>query len=561
MKRAGTNFKALCPFHNEKTASFVVSPQKQIYHCFGCGKGGNALHFVMEYEKLTFYEALKMLAERVGLQLPMTEKTDTSTPAFLYKINEFACQVYHNQLLKNSRIEQYLKSRGLGDDDIKLFKLGFAPNSWDFMLNTLRGKNMQLSFIEKSGLISAKTGGGYRDLLRNRIIIPIEDVKSRVVGFGARRISDEDKEVPKYINSPETDIYHKRRILFGLNHAKDTMVKEDRVALVEGYFDVIIPFCKGFKTIVAPLGTSLTSEQVRLLKRYTQNIILLFDRDEAGIQATMRALEVSFSEDVYPRIVVLPQGEDPASYVLKEGIKKFVKQIDDSQAALDFILQYLTETCGTTPEGKRKIFSRFFSMCSRINNLIVLDEYMRKASLELGIKEEIVRAEFNRFSDGNRQIRGVFRKEKEHKKVLSPEKILLKILIDNPNLIAVAKKHIDLSDFMDEEVREIFDFLYNASNKDLISEKPHLLFVEKPELSTIISELEFIEIDNDEMELEECIRRISIYSKERLCRMLQENIVAAEKKGQPEKQMKLLDKYNKLKRVIEHEKKEVAKRH
>jgi len=324
LKKAGRNFKANCPFHNEKTPSFIVSPEKQIYHCFGCQEGGNALSFLIKYEHLGFKEAIETLAQRVGVKINFEEKGDEkeSYLSELYRINEIAGDFYQKHLLKNSNANliKYLESRSLGKEVINKFKIGLAPNQWDALINYLRAKSINLGLMEKTGLIIPKENGGFYDRFRNRLIIPIFDIKNRIIAFGARSL---DESVPKYINSPETQIYIKGKSLFGLNIAKEAIREKSQCVIVEGYFDVITPMKEGFLNIVSSSGTALTIDQIRLLKRFTKNIVVVYDADAAGQLATLRSLDLFLEEEINVNVVDLPKGHDPDLYVRKFGIKKF----------------------------------------------------------------------------------------------------------------------------------------------------------------------------------------------------------------------------------------------
>ena len=315
LKRAGRNFKALCPFHHEKTPSFMVSPDKQIYHCFACGVGGNAFNFLMQYERLEFPEAVEALARKAGVNLPKDQKQDQRAVSLitqLYKINELAADFYAHNLISSqgSSARSYFLKRGLKDETIKTFNLGFAHDRWDLLINYLRAKGISLSLLEKAGLVLAKEGGGYYDRFRNRLIFPILDIKSRVLGFGARVLGD---ALPKYMNSPETPIYIKGKNVYGLNFAHEAIREEDAVVVVEGYLDFIIPYQAGVHNIVASLGTAFTPDQAKLLKRYTHNVVMVYDADKAGELASLRSLDIFIDEDMNVKVASLPLGSDPLS--------------------------------------------------------------------------------------------------------------------------------------------------------------------------------------------------------------------------------------------------------
>ncbi len=296
LKQAGRNFKAPCPFHHEKTPSFVVNPDKQIFHCFGCGVGGNVVSFVMKQERMEFPEALRFLADKTGVEIPETEARNNPLAELrqqILKVNDVAAKFYHNNLLSDKSelaksAREYLKNRGLGFDHASKFQLGLALDAWDGLLKVLREQNFSAGFLEKAGLLIAKNqGSGHYDRFRQRVIFPIFNARSEVVAFGARSM---DKDNPaKYINSPETALYTKGQYLYGLNWAKDMIGRLDAVVVVEGYMDFITPFSAGVENVVASLGTALTVEQIRLIRRYTRNVVMLFDADPAGQAAMIRS--------------------------------------------------------------------------------------------------------------------------------------------------------------------------------------------------------------------------------------------------------------------------------
>ncbi|UCD15320.1 MAG: DNA primase, partial [Candidatus Omnitrophota bacterium] len=291
LKRAGRNFKALCPFHGEKTPSFMISPQKQIFHCFGCGQGGTVIQFIMQYEKASFVEAIEILARRLGLEIPYQRGEKQKLKTILYDAVEQAAQVFNKNLLSRTAapVMSYLNKRGISKEVIEQFRIGYAAGR-NALADNLRKKGFSLEVLEKSSLVIARESG-FRDLFADRIMFPVCDSRARVVGFGAR-LWRQSSSAPKYINSLENPLYSKRQHLFGLNFAKDHILKEDCVIVVEGYLDMIIPFMAGIKNIVASLGTALTSEQIRLIRRYTTNIVLVFDSDKAGQAASLRALDL-----------------------------------------------------------------------------------------------------------------------------------------------------------------------------------------------------------------------------------------------------------------------------
>lgn len=341
LRKRGRNFIGLCPFHNEKTPSFTVSPDKQIYHCFGCHAGGNVYRFLMEYKNISFVESVQELAENLGIKLEenaapnMEEKSEFEE---LYEINVIAAKFFSDNLLKNPKGEiarNYFKNRKIKEQSNKTFGLGFALPEWDMLLNHLKEKKVNLSQAKDIGLIDARDNGNYYDKYRGRTMFPIFSPNGRVIGFGGRVMNPEEKTA-KYINSPESKIYSKRKTLYGLYHSKEEIRRLDKAVLVEGYMDVISLFQNGVKNVVASSGTALTEEQVLLLSRFTKNIVVNFDSDIAGQKAATRSIEVLLKNGFDVKLITLPNGEDPDSYINNFGLEEFNKQVLDAKEFLEF---------------------------------------------------------------------------------------------------------------------------------------------------------------------------------------------------------------------------------
>ncbi len=339
LKPSGRNFKACCPFHHEKTPSFVVSPDKQIYHCFGCNSGGNVFNFLKEYEKVDFIDAVKMLAEKTGVKLPESRShgdQDDSLVSVLYSVNDIAANYYSNLLEKlDSSLEpkRYIAKRGLDGAIIKKFRVGYADSSWKALLDYLLGRGIKQDIILKAGLVIKGKDNSYYDIFRNRVIFPIFDARDKVIGFGARVM---DETLPKYINSPETAVYKKGQHLYGLNFAKAHIKERNFAIITEGYLDVITCHQYGVNNTIASLGTALTTEQIRLLKRYTHNIVMLYDADQAGEMASLRGLDLFLEEDMNVKIATLEKGHDPDSFLGKFGKEKLDEIIKKSKSLFTY---------------------------------------------------------------------------------------------------------------------------------------------------------------------------------------------------------------------------------
>jgi len=538
LKRAGRNFKANCPFHHEKTASFMVSPDKQIYHCFGCGESGNAFKFLMRYERLEFPEAVEVLAKKSGVILPEREKNDPKTTGLftqLYKINELAAQFYMNVLDSQAgeSAKNYLATRGINQDVIQEFKLGFAPDKWDSLINHLRPKGISISLLEKSGLILSKDNGGFYDRFRNRIIFPIFDIKSRILGFGGRVFNETDKLGAKYVNSPETPIYIKGKNLYGLNLAKEAIRDTDSVIIVEGYLDFIMPFQSGIKNIVASLGTALTVEQIALLKRYTHNVVMVYDSDNAGQMATLRTLDLFVEEGMDVRVAILSDGADPDSFVRKFGADEFRKRIENSLSLFEYKLQSCKSRFNAkTVDGKAKISLEILSTVSKFKNAVVKSEYIKRLSEELKINEDALLEELGKIkAEKNPQVETT-QNRKKYLDSNATEKLLVKLMLLETELISGVRERIEPQDFHDEKISKIVTILFNLSNEGKTIEANKLVnyFEDAGSLEFICeSSLDMESFsDNKEKIVDDCIKVIKNKKQISLQQHLQEEIRKAE---------------------------------
>lgn len=554
LKRAGRNFRAVCPFHHEKTPSFMVSPDKQIYHCFGCSAGGNAFNFLMQYERLEFPEAVETLAKRAGVALPQSAPHDDKTVSLntqLYKINELAAVFYQNILnsASGNHAKNYLLERGLKEDTIKTFKLGFALDKWDGLISYLRVKNIGLSLLEKAGLILAKDGGGYYDRFRNRIIFPILDIKSRVLGFGARVLGD---TLPKYVNSPETPIYTKGKNLYGFNLAKDTIRENDSVVVVEGYLDFILPYQEGFKNILASLGTALTIEQARFIKRYTNNVVMVYDPDKAGELATLRTLDIFIEEGMGVKVVSLPDGLDPDLFVRKNGIDKFKTNILQAETLFDYKLNVLKKRHNVREiEGKAKISSEMLATIAKFRNEVLRSEYLKRLAEELNVREESLWQELAKIKDSKPSVNFNLPTEKKLPLSINPtEKLLIKLMLEEADLINRVKQDLEPADFRDERISGIVSAMFELIDEGKeIGPNKLMNCIESDEALQIIRESTFmpeISDDNKEKIIDDCIRRLKAERVKFKRQQLHEQIKAAQVIGDDEKLNRLMQQFHDL---------------
>ncbi len=472
LKQAGRNFKALCPFHHEKTPSFIVNPDKQIFHCFGCGAGGNVITFVMSHEHLDFPEAVRLLADKLGITIQTQkagQREDSQIRQQLFKINKLAVQYFHDNLIfdkspsaKTAR--EYLKNRHVNLEIVKKFQLGLALNDWDGLMGFFKKSGVHLTEMEKAGLIIPQNqGGGYYDRFRNRITFPIFDVKSNCIAFGARTLEAENPA--KYINSPETMIYTKGKHLYGFHLAKESILKRDFAIVVEGYMDFIMPYQKGVENIVASLGTALTIDQIRLLYRYTKNIVLLFDMDQAGETATLRNLELLMEEDMNVKVAILTKEDDPDSFVRKFGVEKFREQIEKAESFFEFKLKTLMERFDPKSiEGRAKISSGILPFLKKIKNAIIQSEYVKKLAQVLAVSQEAVLIELKKLGPGSMALK--LSSDQFHDRILDAEQLrpvernLLKLMLEEKEFIPSTRSEIKVSDFQNEYIRQIVEKIF-----------------------------------------------------------------------------------------------------
>ena len=403
LRRRGVNYIGLCPFHNEKTPSFSVSPSKGVCKCFSCGKGGNVVHFIMEHEQLNYYEALKWLAKKYGIEVKERELSDEEKQAqsvreSLFLVNDFANN-YFQDILHNHRDGQaigmsYFRQRGFRDDIIKKFQLGFSTESRDALFQEAKRKGFNTDYLVKTGLCYTRDDGQVRDRFWGRVMFPVHTLSGKVVAFGGRVLNTADKKVAKYVNSPESEIYHKSRELYGIYFAKQAIVKQDKCFLVEGYTDVISMHQAGVENVVASSGTSLTSGQIRMIHRFTNNVTVLYDGDWAGIKASLRGIDMLLEEGMNIKVMLLPDGEDPDSFARKHNATEFQEYIAAHE--VDFIrfkTNLLMREASNDPYKRSQVIKDIVESIAVIPEAIVRAEYIKECSQMLHIEERILVSE------------------------------------------------------------------------------------------------------------------------------------------------------------------------
>ncbi|MBU4047893.1 DNA primase [bacterium] len=452
LKPAGKGFKGLCPFHGEKTPSFMVSPEKQLFHCFGCGEGGNVFNFLMKYEKLSFFEAVKMLAKKSGVSLPVDEEKENflnREKEILYKLNNLAANYYRECLFRTNqgkKVINYFKKRGINDTSVELYRLGYAPPGWDALTNFLKKKGYTYEELIKAGLIKkSKIEGKYIDYFRDRIIFPIFHLSGRVIGFGGRVLDD---SLPKYINSPETLVYNKGSNLYNLNFAKEDIRKKNCIIIVEGYTDVLITQQYEFNNVVASLGTALTTKQIDLIKRFTDTVLIAYDADSAGNMATLRSLDLLVKAGLGIKVLALPQGYDPADFLIKKGRTPFQNLIDRSLSLIDYKLKLLYSNYSIkTIEGKVKVIKEILPTLSVIGNEVELRAQTKKISEELKLSEEAILIELKKYKRGLKDSSHNFIKLNSESGNIKAEKILIGCMLENEKIARDILKKLKAKDF------------------------------------------------------------------------------------------------------------------
>ena len=479
LKRSGRNYFGLCPFHSEKSPSFSVSPDKQIFHCFGCGVGGNVITFISKIEGMNFIETVQSLAERANIQLPTLENTGDSLKeelkAKVYKVNEFTAQYYHENLYKpQAKIAQeYVKKRQLNNETLKSFRIGFS-GKFDELYQELKKQGFEEKEILESGLVNKNDRGQYIDRYRNRLMFPICDVRGRVIAFGGRVLDDSK---PKYINSPENVVYSKGRHLFGLNVAKKGDTK--KLLIVEGYMDVISLHQRGITNVVAPLGTALTEQQGWLLRKSAEQIILSFDSDAAGLQAKLRALDILQNMGCDLRILQVEGAKDPDEYIVKYGNARFQNLIEKASSIIEFKVKVLKKDLDLdNVNDKIKFLNEIAKLIAKVDNNIEREIYIEKIAKEYEISKEAIYAEVNKLTYKNVQNEKVLEKSKPtivHRKreikevserIKKRENTIISILLNGDlNIFQIIKQNIKPEDFQYELNNKIAKKLYEEFEK------------------------------------------------------------------------------------------------
>lgn len=469
LKRAGANFVALCPFHKEKTPSFSVNPHRQIFHCFGCHKGGDVFAFVRDYENLPFVDAVKRLAERANIPLEFGGGPGQDQARHLKEklldIHEQITRRWQNCLANEAAgqpARDYLRQRGLSQEAVTLFRLGCAPESWDDTVNWAKSKSYDLPLLEQAGLVLHKEEANrYYDRFRGRLIFPICDEQSRVIGFSGRLLDPEAKTA-KYVNSPETAIFKKGKVFFGLDKSKRALLDAGCAIVCEGQLDLIACFMAGVQHVVAPQGTALTVDHARILKRYVEEVILCFDADNAGQSAAVRALDGLLEAGLAVRVAVIPEPHDPDSYIRSMGPDAFRQRIDQAEGFFDYLLKRLcAQHNPATDKGRLQVLQEMAEAVYKTHNQVLIETYAQKTAQRLGVSSESVRTEFKKLarhrpeSTAPREEAPTTSAEETLARPAAAEWWLLKIMFLQEDLVVWVAEHIDLQWIAHPQVRRI----------------------------------------------------------------------------------------------------------
>ncbi len=560
LQKTGANYRAVCPFHSEKKPSFFVSPTRQLWRCFGCGKSGDVFAFVQEIEGLEFGDALRILAQKAGVQLKRQDPQVETQRKRLYDICELATKFFEKQLHASQtgkKAKEYLFKRGIKEEATKEWRVGFAPSSWEGLLSFLKQKGYSTGEIQRTGLVLESEKGKVYDRFRSRIIFPIFDLNSQPIGFGGRIFgANQEDTVAKYLNIPNTLLYNKSKALYGLHKAKVPIRKQNECVLVEGYTDVIMSHQAGVENVVATSGTALTSAQLEILKRYSDKLITAFDMDIAGDSATKKGIELAEKQGFDIRVASISNGKDPAD-LIKESPQTWQNTIKQAKSILDFYFESaFLQYDKNTPAGKRDISKTLLPAISRIPNKIEQDHWVRELAKKLEVGEESVRQELKKYNNP------ILAQKESQEEPESPPKKTRKELIEE-RIISLALNEPASSDLMEEEAINCFSSGYRQviaafkeNPQDFNKKLEKLEFSE--EIKKTVQALAFrgeVEIQQAEVfdckqELSACFKELkTLVIKEKLTN-ISEQIRKAEQEKDSQASEKLAEEFNKLSKTL-----------
>jgi DNA primase len=557
LRKSGKNYMGLCPFHNDKSPSFSVSSEKQIYKCFSCGEAGNVLTFVMKYKKFTFVEAAKYLADKVNIPLQIKEQENSEISKkkeLLYKINVEAARYYFANLQRNKVAKEYFLKRGIKEETIKRFGLGYSQDNWQGLINYLRSKGYKDNLLIEAGLVSkSEKNGKIYDKFRNRVMFPVFDVKGKVIGFGGRVL---DNSKPKYLNSPETKIFQKGINLYGLNFAIKNRLQEDYIIIVEGYMDLIALHQYGITNVAASLGTALTVNQVRLLRRYVNKVIISYDADLAGQTATLRGLEILRSAGLEVNVLTVPQGKDPDEFVRNNGKEAFLRLTKEALPLIEYKIKRVAQGINLKNGNELIEYGEKFAEILADLNPIEKDVYIKKISEETSIKEQALYDLLSQVIT-KKQKENNFMNKKEYfgtklyvePAYLKAERALLKLMFRD-EFYDQLKDVINLGDFVMESHNKIYSLILQGKKEDTINIESYVESrcddIESSKELTNIKEHEILEFDDKSRVIKDYLKEVKSFKLKLQIENLKKKQNRFEKEGKIEESIKIAIELSKL---------------
>lgn len=521
LKKSGKNHIGLCPFHDDKNPSMHVNDEKGFFHCFSCGAGGDVFGFLMRYSNIGFPEALKELARKAGVRLPASrpptksERKKEAASARFFEINSLVCSFYHENLLGSgenpAQAREYLESRGITSQIIKEFKLGFVPDGWEALLKFASAKKIGVKELEELGLVVAReSGSGHYDRFRNRIIFPINEITGRICGFGGRTLSEDDSKQPKYMNSPESPVFDKKSVLYGLYHSKSEIGRERKAVLVEGYMDFIKLYANGIRNVVATLGTAFTNEHARLLRRFCEEVVIVYDGDTAGIRSAVRAGEILLEQEISSSICRIPDGLDPDDYLEEHGSESLAELIADAVDVSDFIIDDTFARYREKKVSSGESIKLLVGLVSKIKDPVRSAEAVSKATGLFGIRESeflsLVKTSNPGRNRGSLAPTALIPEKNIH------EREIVRILLKFPHLMSAEKIENVSRDFENGDLKVIL----NRVGEGEFTEVSSLMSsFEKIEMQQLLSELVFssddlIDETTSEKILNDCVKELEL---------------------------------------------------
>jgi DNA primase len=550
LKKSGRNFKGLCPFHAEKTPSFMVNPEKQIFHCFGCGEGGNIFSFVMKQQNMAFPEAVRYLAKKGGVSIPENippaQREKTQEKERLREAMEAAVDYYRKNLAggQGRRAMDYLRDRQIDQKTIDSFSLGYALPAWDGLLRRLGRERFKEEELIKAGLAVPRSGGGAIDRFRGRVLFPITDAQGNPVAFGGRIIGEGE---PKYLNSSETPLYHKSKVLYAFSQAREHLRKEGFGVVVEGYFDCLTAHQYGIGNVVATSGTALTEGHLRLMQRYADRWTVVFDGDAAGIRAAKRSLELFVAQGLFARAVLLPEGEDPDSFIREKGPDAFRRLLDEAESLMDFFIRRTVEEHPVrTVEGKVAAVRELVPLLAKVKGKVEQDEYIGRAAHRLGVKEDVLWSEVRAMTSRERKGSPPTAKKNVSLRTRRSEEVgLVKAMLASEEVAARMKKEVSLADLEDDDCRAVAARIFSLLDEGAAKEIGARLQFAEDRLNRLVASWLVDGAHTPEegvvlQEAKDCLTRIRRRRIDRESRILQDKISAAEKAGERDVLTKLL---------------------